>query len=359
MRIVQIIDSLEIGGAEKMAVNYANSLSTRIDFSGLVTTRIEGKLKKQISDSVSYLYLNKKSTFDFGAILRLKKYCKENKIDFLQAHSSSYFTAVLLKIIYPKIKIIWHDHNGLGDLISLKEKLALKITSFLFESIIVVNNNLKVWAEGELNCSKVLYLPNFTSFALISAKKTFLYGIEGKRILCLANLRLQKNHFFLLEVAEKLNETRSDWTFHIVGKDFEDEYSQQIRSKIIEKKLSKNVFIYGSKSDIINILNQSEIAILTSLSEGLPVALIEYGLLKKPVVLTNVGEIPLIINDGINGFIVGIKEVNLYYERLLKLIDDKKLRIQMGNSLYNTIIENHSEERIISKYLNWVKDKSK
>ena len=36
MRIVQIIDSLEVGGAEKMAINYANALSKRVDFSGLV-----------------------------------------------------------------------------------------------------------------------------------------------------------------------------------------------------------------------------------------------------------------------------------------------------------------------------------
>ena len=49
MRIVQIIDSLEIGGAEKMAVNYANALSERIVFSGLVTTRREGNLTWQSS----------------------------------------------------------------------------------------------------------------------------------------------------------------------------------------------------------------------------------------------------------------------------------------------------------------------
>lgn len=358
MRILQIIDSLEIGGAEKMAVNYANSLASMIGYSGLVTTRVEGKLKIKINDNVNYFFLNKKSTFDIGAIYRLKKYCVENSIDFLQAHSSSYFTAVLLKIIHPRIKIIWHDHNGLGDLISLKEKIALKISSFFFESIIVVNNNLKKWAETQLNCKKVLYLPNFTNFSSNSEEKTFLYGIKGKRILCLANLRLQKNHFFLLEVAEKLNETRSDWTFHIVGKDFEDNYSYQVRNKIIEKKLSKNVFVYGSKNDIVTILNQSDIAILTSLSEGLPVALLEYGLLKKPVVLTNVGEIPSIINNGTNGFTVGKTDVDLFYEKLVMLIDDKDLRIQMGNSLYDTIVENHAEEGIIEKYLNLIKSSS-
>ncbi|MEO5778145.1 MAG: glycosyltransferase, partial [Flavobacterium sp.] len=124
MRIVQIIDSLEIGGAEKMAINYANALSVQNEFSGLVATRAEGKLKKQLSNSVSYLFLKKKSTIDFGAFFRLKKYCKENKVEFLQPHSSSYFTALLIKFIYPKVKIIWHDHNGLSEFISSEKSFA-------------------------------------------------------------------------------------------------------------------------------------------------------------------------------------------------------------------------------------------
>ena len=56
MRIIQIIDSLDIGGAEKMAVNYANSLAKNIEFSGLIATRKEGELITKIQDGVSYLF---------------------------------------------------------------------------------------------------------------------------------------------------------------------------------------------------------------------------------------------------------------------------------------------------------------
>ena len=163
MRVVQIIDSLEIGGAEKMAINYANGLAKRADFSGLVTTRAEGNLKTQLSDSVSYLFLKKKKTIDIPAVLRLRKYCKQNKVDYLQPHSSSYFTALLVKLIHPKVKILWHDHNGLSEFISSEKSFALKIASFFFKGIIVVNYKLKAWAEKELNCKNVIYLPNFTS----------------------------------------------------------------------------------------------------------------------------------------------------------------------------------------------------
>lgn len=354
MRIVQIIDSLEIGGAEKMAVNYANALSKRVEFSGLIATRGEGNLKSQLSNSVSYLFLNKKATIDFGAIFRLKKYCKEHKVGFLQPHSSSYFTALLLKLVYPKVSIIWHDHNGLSEFISSQKSFVLKMASYFFKGIVVVNYKLKVWAENELNCKKVIYLPNFTAIDNATITETKLKGNDGKRILCLANLRDQKNHFFLLEVAEILKSTNPDWTFHLVGKDFEDNYSKQIRTLILDKNLGSTVFIYGSKNDIKNIINQSDIAILTSKSEGLPIALIEYGLSKKPVVTTNVGEIPLIIKDNNNGFIVGVAEIDLFYKKLLQLINDDNLRVQMGDSLYQTIIKNHSEEGVISNYINWV-----
>src|SRR5690606_27972597 len=108
--------------------------------------------------------------------------------------------------------------------------------------------------------------------------------------ICLANLREQKNHLMLLEVAETIICQHPDWTFHLVGKDFEDAYSQTLKRQITSKNLSNHVFIYGSKSDIQNILEQTEICVLTSKSEGLPVALLEYGYYGKAVVVVAVGE---------------------------------------------------------------------
>ena len=98
MRILQIIDSLEAGGAERMAVNYANALSYEIDFSGLIVTRKEGPLLNQLNKNVSYLYLDKKSTIDFGALFRLRKYIVKNKVTIVHAHSTSFFFSIYFKI---------------------------------------------------------------------------------------------------------------------------------------------------------------------------------------------------------------------------------------------------------------------
>ena len=356
MRIAQIIDSLDVGGAEQIAVNYANALSKKISFSGLVVTRREGGLKSRIGEGVEYLFLNKKKTIDWKAVFKLKEYCKKNKIQFLQPHSSSYFLAFLVKLIYPKIQIIWHDHNGLSEFLGSQKWIPLKVASFFFKGIIVVNYQLKNWAIKELNCKHVIYLPNFTHQQNETAFETVLKGKEEKRILCLANLRDQKNHFLLVRVADKLKKSHPDWSFHLVGKDFEDDYSKKLKSLIVSNQLDETVFLYGTRNDVTNVIFQSDIAILTSKSEGLPVALLEYGLNKKAVVVTQVGEIPLIIENGKNGYSVPSNNEDQFYKALVTLIENQNLKSEFGNALYETILNNNSESAIIQQYLTWIKE---
>ena len=355
MRILQIIDSLEIGGAERMAVNYANILSESIEFSGLVATRKEGNLKQQLSENVDYLFLNKKHKFEFQAIYKLFKYCKNNKINIVQAHSSSFFIACLVKIFHPKIKIIWHDHNG-GIVPKRQGTIYLQIFSVFFNGVISVNQELKIWALKKLFCKKVIYLSNFTIPAIDEKKETQLFGNEGKRILCLANLRIQKNHLMLVKVAKNLKISHPDWTFHFVGKDFKDDYSKELNKEIIKNNLSENIFLYDSRQDIENIISQCDIAVFSSISEGLPVSLLEYGMQKKPVISTMVGEIQLIIKDNVSGFLVPINNVEGFYKKLIILIESPELQKVLGLGLYKSIIENHAEKAVIHKYSNFVKN---
>ena len=355
MRILQLIDSLEVGGAERMAVNYANALSTRVAFSGIVSTRKEGALRSRIDKNVFFECLNKRFTFDLISIVKLSRICKSNKVDLIHAHGTSYFSAFLLKLILPKIKIVWHEHAGVRSEKNSIHNITLLIFSRFFSGIIVVNHNLENWCRNKLSFNQVIYLPNFTSFNSNETKNTILTGIEGKRIVCLANLKHPKNHHLLLEVAIKLKHSYPDWTFHFIGKDFQDDYSDQLKTSIKTNDLVKNVFIYDICEDIDNILQQASIGVLTSSFEGLPVALLEYGFHRKAVVVTNVGEIPQIVEDNVNGFVVPSNSVDLFYKKLEKLVSRPDLITIFGNGLHETIINNHKEEAVMTKYINWIR----
>ena len=359
MRILQIIDSLEAGGAERMAVNYANAIANEMEFSGIVVTRKEGALQEHLDKKVAYLFLNKKRILDWRALFRLRQFVVQNKITHIHAHSTSFFIAFLLKLIHPKIKLIWHDHYGDSEFLSKRPTASLKIALLVFDGIISVNQKLKVWAAQKMPVKNVIYLPNFPSKESEVVAYTILNGNAGKRIVCLANLRVQKNHFLLVEVAKRLKVSHPEWSFHLVGKDFEDAYSKQIRKLILEFQLENTIFSYGSRQDVGNTLEQSDIAILTSQSEGLPVALLEYGSHKKAVVVTDVGEIPTLIQNDVNGFIVASQEPELFYKALIELISNEPLRTKLGAALYNTIEMNYSETTVINKYRNWLQKEDK
>lgn len=355
MRILQLIDSLDGGGAERMAVNYANGLLDRIEFSALVATRKEGMLKDSIINGVSYLFLNRKKTMDLNAISVLKKFVKKNEIQYIHAHSTSIFLAVLVKLLYPKIKVIWHDHYGNSEFLKKRPFTTLKLLSFFLEGIISVNEPLKNWANKNLKTTNVTYLPNFSPVRENEVMVTKVKGIPGKRIVCLANLREQKNHFLLLEVAFELKKSHPEWTFHLVGKNFHDNYAERLQSKIKELILENHVLIYGSCSDTTSILNQMDVGILTSASEGLPLALLEYGSANLPCVVTEVGEIPNIIINNSNGLTVPKGNAVIFATQLKSLMDSKDLQNSLGAALAITISERFANEVILDKYLKWIK----
>ncbi len=351
MKVLQLIDSLNAGGAERVAVNYANTLSSKIDASFICATRKEGVLKDDIDSEVGYLFLNRKKAIDIKAIKRLNKYVKEYEIDIIHAHSSSFFFATIIKLINKKVKIVWHDHFGNRPNSSQKSKQILRLCSFNFSTIIAVNNNLKAWSESYLKTKHVVYIQNFA----VSDKSkaiTKLKGKNGKRIVCLANLRQEKDHVNLITAFKDVVNVFPDWTLHCVGKDYNDSYSKEIKQTIKALSLNNDVYLHGEKSDVSHILNQCEIGVLSSKYEGLPIALLEYGLANLAVVATKVGECEYVIGTSDYGILVESKNSDELSKAIILLIKDINKRSQMSKTFHNKIIDEYSSKVVMEKVLN-------
>lgn len=351
MRVLQIIDSLEAGGAERMAVNLANALGKKIEFSGLVATRKEGGLKSQIDSDVSYLFLNRKSVIDFKAILKLRKFVIKNKIRIIHAHSSSFLIAVLLKFTLPKIKITWHDHYGKRiDETQIQNRYLILLSPF-FSSIFVVNPLLEKWNKKNMSCSDVHFIPNFIGVTNEVEKDSCLKGVAGKRILFLANLKEPKNHSVMLKAFENLKLNNLGWSLHLIGKDYSDDYSNSIKIFIKENALENAIHLYDSRDDITSILAQGTIGVLTSTAEGFPLTLLEYGLASLPVVSTDVGYCSSIIENNNSGLLFNSSQIVELENQITKLISDAELRNKLGLNLKKAVLENYVEVVVVQKLI--------
>ena len=349
MKILQLIDSLNAGGAERVAVNYANMLSDEFGKSFLVTTRSSGVLKNELNHNVKYLNLEKTNAFDFKAIKMLKTYLKQNSVTILHAHTTSYFFAVLTKLSYRKIKVIWHDHQGNRDEISVLKQIPLIVASLFFNGVIVVNKRLELWAKRKLFTKKIAHIENFISPQDNEEKRTVLFGENGKRVVCVANLKKPKNHLFLLKSFYKIYQENSNWSLHLVGKDYNDSYLNALNQFILNNDLQESIFIYGLKQDIHNILEQCDIGVIASTFEGLPMTLLEYAYAKLAIITTDVGNCKDLIKE--RGIVVESNNEKQLSEALDILMSDSDLRKCYGKQIKEYIDDNFSKKAICNKAL--------
>ena len=351
MRVLQLIDSLHPGGSERMAVNYANALAKYIEGSFLCCTRKEGLLKSQLSPKVEYFFLNKKSSLDLKAVLRLRRLVVENRIDVIQAHSSSWFFALMMKLNFPRVKLVWHDHYGKE--LHVRNSGFLKLGAKYFDGVISVNSALKEWSEKELGVKKVIFFRNFLPEIYLGESRVEQVAMGGDsndfKILCLANLRPQKDHMTLLKAFELVVAKHPRVSLHLVGIDEEDEYSARLKNFIKKKDLLGKVYFYGAREEVEKFIDNADLGILSSVSEGLPVALLEYGMGKLPVVCTDVGQCKKVI--GQNGFIVSPGEPMAMATAIESYLEDEEKQKIDAARLYHAVKTVYTEAAVVPEVL--------
>lgn len=340
---------MNAGGAERVAVNYANMLSNEISSSYLATSRTSGVLEEELDDRVVYINLNKKSTVDLSAIIRFKKFLKSNNINIIHAHTTSYFFAVLTKFFYQKVKVIWHDHQGNRDELKVMKQIPLIISSFFFNGVMVVNSRLESWVKKHLKSRNVIYIENFVSESSKRMGETRLFGNDGKRIISVANLKDPKNHLFLLKGFNVIHKKNTDWSLHLVGTDYQDSYSDSLKSYIKEHELEESVFVYGHRKDMDTILSQSSIGVIASSFEGLPMALLEYGKAGLAVITTDVGSCKDLVDN--RGIVIESDNEEQLVNAMNLLIEDQVLRKISAGKIKKYIDSNFTESTVLKKVM--------
>ncbi|MDA9127585.1 glycosyltransferase family 4 protein [Flavobacteriaceae bacterium] len=379
MKVLQLIDTLRQGGAELMAVNIANGLANNDVESYIITTRYSGGLVSKLIPIVSYVDFRRNGYFDYKLIFKIRSYCKEHSIKIIHAHTLSWKIAIVLKFISPSLNVIWHDHQG--NRLQSNNKI-LKRVIHRFSGIISVNESLRDWARNNLGHSNVIYLPNFIEMGdanpefnqaelnemeseVTALKDTNpvnmdipirsqikLNGPDGFKIICVANLRPQKDHLTLIRAFAQLSQKYPNVSLHLVGAESDQSYADQVKSEVTAHGLYQ-VYFYGAVEGVSDLLQQAQIGVLSSVSEGLPMALLEYAAAGLPVVTTDVGACREVIGD--YGFVVPSKNPEELYRALSKTIEDYDSAIAKAEKLKAQVQEQYSEAAVIPRLIEFYK----
>ncbi|NWG13900.1 MAG: glycosyltransferase [Acidobacteria bacterium] len=159
-----------------------------------------------------------------------------------------------------------------------------------------------------------------------------------------AHLSAEKGLRFLVEAATLIPDARSRLRFVVVG---EGECRQELESLVEEKELASCFHFAGFQNRPAYYMGSFDMFVLPSLSEGLSSAILTAMACSLPVIATNVGGIPELVVDGLNGLLVPPKDPVALAQAIRSLADDPDRCFRMGQRGRERVEERFTLERKI------------
>jgi glycosyltransferase involved in cell wall biosynthesis len=153
-----------------------------------------------------------------------------------------------------------------------------------------------------------------------------------------------KNHLLFVEIACLLLKKNKNIHFMIIG---DGELRGEIEKKVQDIGISDHVHFCGWVTDAGKIYADLDIMLLTSLNEGTPVTVIEAMYYQIPVVSSNVGGLPDMIESGKTGFLIDSFNAKDYIPVILRLLESNDERNAMGETASHYVNERYNIDRLI------------
>lgn len=168
------------------------------------------------------------------------------------------------------------------------------------------------------------------------------------KIINIGRLTEQKGQTYLLAAFRKALKRGVNAILLVVGN---GELAQKLKNEA-GSLLGKKIFFLGSLHNemTLAVLSQADIFVLSSLWEGLPLTILEAGLMKKPVISTNVDGVKAAIPDANHGLLVSPRSINALSAALERLYRDSALRQKLGQNLRMKVVRDFTEERMLDEY---------
>ena len=341
------------GGAERQIVLLSNQLAKR---GHRVTLCIlaENKSEYPIDDIVSVIDLSQVERSGKLRIIRrfmaFRRTVKRIKPDIIINYNlqSAYFCLALSKAI--RGKIIYsergdpYDDEYSGLLGRIRDFTVLRMNGLIFQS-----EGARDFFPKQVR-QKSIVIHNSVN---IPQDKFPIPECREKRIVSVGRLHPQKNQRLLIGAFSLIAQKYPEYILDIYG---DGCLRDELQKQIDDLALSDRIHIYASRKDVWDCIHRAALFVLTSDYEGMPNALMEAMALGLPCISTDCrpGGARTLIEDGVNGYVVPLRDVNKLAERMDDLItDDVKARRVGCEAKY--LQDTHSDLVIFNKWDGFLK----
>jgi len=339
MKILHLIETLGLGGAEKTLYTTLNAMNRQKRSESMVCCLFKGgpiaSSFEQIGIPVFNIDMNGPYDWRKG-IFKLAVIVKENKIDIIHTHLfyANVYGRVAgwlsgVKIIITTLHNPDYTYEDNGRISFKVHKLIDKCTGRMFNrSFLAVSHAVKKDYEKHMGFKNIDVLYN--SIDLQEFKNNPLLDIQVERkilgldkddfvLLNIGRLHYQKGHTYLLEAMRILIEKDLRFKLLIAGA---GRLREKLSDEIKKKGLSKNVFLLGERKDVVRLLQLSDAFVFPSIYEAFGVSVVEAMAMEKIVVVSDIEGLREVV--GTAGIYVKPKDSRSIIEAILDVSKNPK-----------------------------------
>ena len=350
INILYVILSLEIGGMEQVVADLIRHLDLE-QFTPVVACLetlgpIAAELGKQEVAVVQVERMTPMLSFAYPG--KLIKLMRDYRIDVVHVHSGCWHKAALAARFCGVRNVIYTEHGRIfpdSRAVMLLDRLYAPLT----KHVVAVSTNLAAYLCSEVGISekKISVIINGIDVERFQIARIPMVTTDNIHIGIIARLAPVKNIATLVQAMAIVHQHNPQLLLSIIGDGPERDF---LESLVSELGLSSVVTFHGFRRDIPEVLREMDIFTLSSLSEGTSITLLEAMASGKPVVVTNVGGNPAIVEQGVNGLLVPAAEPDSLAQALLKLADEPSLRQAMAAANINKVTELYSIQAMVRQY---------
>ncbi len=171
---------------------------------------------------------------------------------------------------------------------------------------------------------------------------------DGKHIGVIAQFIERKGHDTLFDALPAVFAKHLEVTVSLYGR---GPLERQIKQRIIRDGLSERVRLHAFRNDVETVLPEFDFVVHPARREGLGVALLEAASSGVPIVASNVGGIPEIVRDGVNGLLVSPNDPAELTNAINAMLEDNKRRMDMGNAGRELVLNEFTIARMVDRNL--------
>lgn len=349
-RVLHVIDTLRIGGAERVLVDICNIQKlNHLNVSVLLLTE-DDQMSDQLYREIPIIKLGRRHKFSVLSLFKANAIC--NSYDIVHVHLRYNFRYIALaKLIFNgRYRLILHDH--FGD-IENDRSIPLGV-GFLLKNnawFIGVSKPLVEWAVNQigLDHARCFLLSN------IVVKRNIVLNDRASnsnsiRILIVSNFRLSKNHFFAIRLLKILNKALSI-RITMVGQVIDNDYMSELHVEMSKYELNDVLTIRHDCNDVQSIIGEFDLAIHTAHQESGPLVLIEYLSQGLPFVAYKTGEVSNQLVNHFPEFFMNNFEILEWCNRITLVLQNRKVYQAKMQSVFDEIYSmNKFSERINAIY---------